>query len=347
MSHSGIQRLTFVGNDADLTAAGTAYGAIAAGQIGIWDVDAATYLSANEAFIRTDAVSDAVGGAADELLGSPMIVPKRFQIVQGQSVGNPKCSAIIYNDDVIKIEHIIDTAETAATGSIDLTGLTTVVNVEISFKFVVTSLDTEYDSYLNPAGSDNWIGRVINYSYTTSVAITNNATLDAELALLVAEFNAIDNLPLTASYTAGTDVLVFTAEMGLGFRMLSPDFSAAATPPTVATVTNTGYARGNGDGRIVSSNEKKSFGYFGKHNNLYLPQEQEKFAVAATNYDTVILTWDQSAKGHANPWLFTGENSIEIAVPAGLTTQTNWDNAFGVAIGGATAQLYNKHNAGA
>ena len=43
MSHSGIQRLTFVGNDADLTAAGTAYGAIAAGHIGIWDVDAATY----------------------------------------------------------------------------------------------------------------------------------------------------------------------------------------------------------------------------------------------------------------------------------------------------------------
>ena len=349
MSHSGIQRLTFVGNDADLTANGTAYGAIASGAIGIWDVDAAAYLSASESFLVNNFVANAsiadtsTANAIDVTEALPSaIVPKRFQIVQGQASGNPKCSPIIYSDDVIKINMHPDTPSAAASASFDATGAGVAVGEIHSYKFVITSLDTEYQGFIDPSNDErpSYVGQVINYE-----RVATSAVLDTEFAALVTEFNAIDNMPFTASYTAGTDVLVFTADQeGVNFKLLA-DFSGLSTAPTVTTVTNNGFVLGNGDGRIIAGYEKMSRAYFGRHNNIYLPMTETLYADAADDYFTIMLTWDQSNKGHANPWLFTGENSILIAVPDGLSTETNWNNAFGnINIGTTDAEIYNKHN---
>jgi hypothetical protein len=344
MSHSGIQRLTFVGNDNDLASAATAYGAIASGTIGIWDVDAATYLSASESFLVNNfvsATSQADAGAVNVALPSA-IVPKRFQIVQGQATGNPKCSPIIYSDDVIKINMHPDTSSAAATASFVATGANIAVGEIHSYKFVITSLDTEYQGFIDPSNDErpSYVGQVINYE-----RVATSAVLDTEFDALVAEFNAIDNMPFTAAYVGGTDTLTFTADQeGVNFKLLG-DFSGLTAAPTSTTITNTGFVLGNGDGRIIAGYEKMSRAYFGRHNNIYLPMEETLYADAADDYFTITLTWDQSNKGHANPWLFTGENSILIAVPDGLSTETNWNNAFGnLNIGTTDAEIYNKHN---
>jgi len=347
MSHSGIQRLTFVGNDNDLVANGIAYGAIASGQIGIWDVDAAAYLSASESFLVNNFVAAAsiadtsVASAVTTALPSA-IVPKRFQIVQGQASGNPKCSPIIYSDDVIKINMHPDTPSAAASASFVATGANIAVGEIHSYKFVITSLDTEYQGFIDPSNDErpSYVGQVINYE-----RVATSATLDTEFGALETEFNAIDNMPFTAAYTSGTDTLVFTAKQeGVNFKLLA-DFSGLTAAPNSTAITNTGFVLGNGDGRIIAGYEKMSRAYFGRHNNIYLPMEETLYADAADDYFTITLTWDQSNKGHANPWLFTGENSILIAVPDGLSTETNWNNAFGnVNIGTTDAEIYNKHN---
>tara|TARA_E500000318_G_scaffold37145_2_gene35905 strand:+ start:2183 stop:3241 length:1059 start_codon:yes stop_codon:yes gene_type:complete len=348
MSHSGIQRLTFVGTDQDLTVAGTAYGAIASGAIGIWDVDAATYLSAAESFLQTNFVASAA--IADTSVANPTdvtvqlpeaIVPKRFQIVQGQASGNPKCSPIIYSDDVIKINSHPATASVAAFSTVDMTGAVIAVGEIYSFKLVIRGIDTSYQGFINPSDSEriSYVGQVINFERTATLA-----GIAADLPALVTEFNAITDMPFTASFNAGTDVLTFTCDIeGVEFDLLA-DFSGLSTQPTVTTVTNTAFVLGNGDGKIIAGYEKMSRAYFGRHNNVYLPQDETLYAVTTSNYDTVTLTWDQSNKGHANPWLFTGENSITIAVIDGLSTQTNWDNAWNITLGTTDAEIYNKHN---
>jgi len=341
MSHSGIQRLTFVGTDQDLTVAGTAYGAIASGAIGIWDVDAATYLSAAESFLVTNFVDATAGAGTTNVQLPEAIVPKRFQIVQGQASGNPKCSPIIYSDDVIKINTHPAAASVAANSSVDVSGAAVAVGEVHSYKFVIKALDTSYQNFIAPGDDEriSYIGQVINYE-----RVATSAVLDTEFAALVTEFNAIDNMPFTASYTAGTDVLVFTCDLeGVGFQLLC-DFDGLSTAPTVTTVTNNAFVLGNGDGKIIAGQEKMSRAYFGRHNNIYLPQDETLYAVTTSNYDTITLTWDQSNKGHANPWLFTGENSITIAVIDGLTTQTNWNAAWNFTLGTKDAEVYNKHN---
>ena len=338
MSHSGIQRLTFVGTDQDLTAAATAYGAIASGAIGIWDVDAATYLSAAESFLQTNFVAGVNAGAVNVQLPEA-IVPKRFQIVQGQATGNPKCSPIIYSDDVIKINTHPATASVAANSTVDTAGAVVAVGEIHSYKLVIRSIDTSYQGFINPSDSEriSYVGQVINFERTATSAV-----LATEFAALQTEFNAITDMPFTVSYV-GT-VLTFTCDIeGVDFDLIC-DFSGLSTQPASTVVTNNAFVLGNGDGKIIAGYEKMSRAYFGRHNNVYLPQDETLYAVTTSNYDTVTLTWDQSNKGHANPWLFTGENSITIAVIDGLTTQTNWDAAWNITLGTTDAEIYNKHN---
>ena len=106
------------------------------------------------------------------------------------------------------------------------------------------------------------------------------------------------------------------------------------------------FVKGTGDGKYVLGAEKKSQGYWGYHNRMYLPQSPKLYADASANYDMITLTFNKQSQGHSNPWLFTGENVINIAVKDG-STNTNFDAAFGINLDGSASEtvIYGKYNA--
>ena len=79
---------------------------------------------------------------------------------------------------------------------------------------------------------------------------------------------------------------------------------------------------------------------------MYLPQSPKLYADASANYDMITLTFNKQSQGHSNPWLFTGENVINIAVKDG-STNTNFDAAFGINLDGSASEtvIYGKYNA--
>ena len=337
---SGIYRATFV-TEADLSADGSDFDGIASGEVGIFNVDTGAYLSANEAFLSTEFADDTSGaGATDQQLDT-RIIPRRFQIVQGRDVGNPWWSPIIQKEDVLRIDCSPKSSAAAATSSIDLSGASIAVGETYSVKFVITSIDFTYENFVNPNDSKNvsYVGQVLQYERTAT-----SATLDTELAAMVVEFNAKDGFPFTAGYTSGTDVLLFTCDNEFVSFEAKYDFSSITTAPTVTTVTDTKHVVGFGDGRIVRGMEKQTQALFGYQNRIYLPQSPTLYSVASNDYDMISLTFDQGRKGHANPWLFTGENVVNIAIKDG-TTHTAFDNAFGANIDGGAATLYSKYGA--
>lgn len=342
---SGIYRATFV-TEADLSADGSDFDGISSGEVGIFNVDTGAYLSANEAFLQVDfasdtTIADTTSAGAVNVEQSSVIVPRRFQIVQGRDVGNPWCSPIIQKEDVLRIDCTPKSSAAAATSSIDFTGASIAVGETYSIKFVITSIDFHYENFVNPNDSKNvsYVGQVLQYERTAT-----SATLDTELAAMVVEFNAKDGFPFTASYTSGTDVLLFTCDNEFVSFETKYDFSGITTAPSVTTVTDTKHVVGFGDGRIVRGMEKQTQALFGYQNRIYLPQSPTLYSVASNDYDMISLTFDQGRKGHANPWLFTGENVVNIAIKDG-TTHTNFDNAFGANIDGGAATIYSKYGA--
>ena len=343
----GKYNVTFA-TEADLSADGSDFDGIASGEIGIFNVDSGAYLSAAEAFLRSDfaaaaAIADTTSAGAVVQALAPAIVPQRFQIVQGRDIGNPWCTPIINSEDVQEISFRGTTAAVAASSSVDLSGASIAVGENVNYKFVITGLDTSYEAFVNPSDDErpSYVGQVINFERTAT-----SATLDTEQAALVVAFNAIENMPFTASYTSGTDVLVFTCDVeGVGFVMKA-DFSGVTTAPTVATVTDTAFVRGSGDGKYILGQEKKSQGFWGYHNRLYLPQSPKLYADSSANYDMITLTWNQAARPGSNANMFTGNNIVNIAVKDG-STNTNFDAAFGINLDGATSQtvIYGKYNA--
>lgn len=343
----GIYNVTFV-TDADLSADGTDFDGISSGEIGIFNVDSGSYLSAAESFLRADFVAassiadTSSSGAVTQALAT-VIVPPRFQIVQGRDVGNPWCSPIIDAEDVQEISFRATTAAHAAKSEVDTSGAAIAVGEIHSYKFVITGLDTSYQGFVDPSSDErpSYVGQIINYERTAT-----SATEDTEFAALVTEFNAIEHMPFTASYNSSTDVLTFTADQeGVNFEM-KVDYSGVTTAPTVVTVTDTPFVKGTGDGKDVLGAEKKSQGYWGYHNRMYLPQSPKLYADASANYDMITLTFNKQSQGHTNPWLFTGENVINIAVKDG-STNTNFDAAFGINLDGSTSEtlIYGKYNA--
>ena len=338
--------MTFV-TEADLSADGSDFDAIASGEIGIFNVDSGGYLSAAEAFLRTDfaaaaSIADTSSSGAVTIQQASVIVPQRFQIVQGRDIGNPWCSPIINAEDVQEISFRGTTAAVAGKSSVDLSGASIAVGEIHSYKFVIRGLDTSYQAFVDPSDDErpSYVGQVINYERTAT-----SATLDTEAAALVTEFNAIEHMPFTASYVSGTDVLTFTADQeGINFEM-KVDFAGVTTAPTVVTVTDTAFVKGTGDGKYVLGAEKKSQGYWGYHNRIYLPQSPKLYADSSANYDMITLTWNQAARPGSNANMFTGNNIINIAVKDG-STNTNFDAAFGINLDGATTETvaYGKYN---
>jgi hypothetical protein len=337
----GIYDVTFVATD-DLET-GTDFDGIPSGQVGIFNPDAATptYLSADESFLRTNFGGDTATSDTTDVSDKTLIVPSRFQIVQGRDIGNPWCSPIIYAEDVIEISHTGALAADAAKAAVDVTGASIAVGEIHSYKFVITGLDISYQGFVDPSDSErpSYVGQIINYERTATSAV-----LDTEMAALVTEFNAIENMPFTASYASSTDILTITADdEGVEFEM-KVDYSGVTTAPTSTAVTATAAERGVGDGKSILGAEKKSQGYWGYHNRMYLPQSPKLYADSSANYDMISITYNLQSRGHANPWLFTGENRINIAILS-TATHSNYEAAFGIAnLDGATTPkiIYNK-----
>tara|TARA_S200002703_G_scaffold133142_1_gene121198 strand:- start:6725 stop:7750 length:1026 start_codon:yes stop_codon:yes gene_type:complete len=321
----GIYDVLFVSTD-DLES-GSDYDGIPSGQVGIFNPDTGSYLSASESFLQTNFGGDTATSDTTDVSDKTLIVPQRFQIVQGRDIGNPWCSPIINAEDVMEISHAGAAAATAASSTVDLTGATFVVGEIYSFKLVVKGLDTSYQSFVDPSDNErvSYVGQVINFERTATAT-----AVDTEAAAAVVEFNEINDMPFTASYDNATDVLTFTADdEGVDFDLLV-DFSGVATPPTSTTVTNTRFDKGVGDGKYVLGHEKRSQGYWGYHNRMYLPQSPKLYADSSLNYDMITLTFNLQNRGHSNPWLFTGENRVNIAVLESVTP-SHFEQAFGIA----------------
>lgn len=350
----GIYNVTFV-TEADLSADGSDFDAIASGEIGILNVETGSYLSAAESFLRTDFASGVSVADADNADGdinaainvqqASVIVPQRFQVVQGRDIGNPWCSPIINAEDVQEISFRGTTAAAAAKGVFDLTDgaadATIAVGEEYSVKMVIRSMAIDYEAFVNPSGRDGlFIGQVFNFHRTAT-----SATEDTEAAAFVAEFNTVENFDglFTASVSGGA-ITITADQLGVEFDLIV-DASGVTTAGNMATVTYTACVRGAGDGQFVLGAEKKSQGYWGYHNRIYLPQSPKLYADSSANYDMITITFNKQSQGHSNPWLFTGENVINIAVKDG-STNTNFDAAFGINLDGATTETlaYGKYN---
>jgi hypothetical protein len=348
---AGINKMMFVSTAQDLET-GSTYNAIPSGQLGIFNPDSGAYLSANESFLKVDFASDVSVADADNADGdinaainvaqASVIVPTRFQIVQGRDSGNPWSSPIINAEDVKSIFAAGDVANVAASSVWDATpGTDAVIAVgEVyNIKVVIKGIDTAYSSFWNPVASERiqYVGQVINVIERTATS----ATEDTEIAALVAEAQ-LGKLHLDGVFvvtTAGGQITL-TAPMGVDFDMIV-DQSGLTT--AAAGPTNTRFVKGNGDGRDILDGEKKTQGLFGYQNRLYLPQTPTVYANTALNYDTLTISWDLASRGSASPTLFTGVNELTMAVPAG-GTRTNWDNALGHTLGGSNVKIYGKYN---
>lgn len=345
----GKYNVTFV-TEQDLES-GTDFDGIPSGQIGIYNVDSGSYLHAAESFLRTDFVSAASiadttsSGAVTQAL-APAIVPSRFQIVQGRDIGNPWCTPIIHAEDVQEISFRATTAGVNAKGVFDLTDgaadATIAVGEEYSVKMVIRSMAIDYEAFVNPSGRDGlFIGQVFNFHRTAT-----SATEDTEAAAFVAEFNTVENFDglFTASVSGG-EITITADQLGVEFDLIV-DASGVTTAGNMASVTQTACVRGTGDGQFILGAEKKSQGYWGYHNRIYLPQSPKLYADSSANYDMITINWNMHARAHSQVDMFTGENVVNIAVKDG-STNTNFDAAFGFNLDGSAGEtvIYGKYNA--
>lgn len=191
-------------------------------------------------------------------------------------------------------------ASTEEVWSIDLTGWTPMIGTEYRIKIIYKDL------------TNNDYPTQYSHSYQH---IATTATLDTEGAAIAALINADSRSRVTATYTAGTNVLALTgiayddnAEVDSINEYAQVVFEVGLVSDNFDTYTSsaitTSPSKGSGTYKLVRDEERWSLGYEGVFNRTAFPVLKPDYrTVKSETYDCVLI--------HHKNWITTAGNREE------------------------------------
>lgn len=321
---------------------GTDFSAVAAGVIGIWDVDNGKYLDGSSdilGFVNTVFSDDVAGQTAADI---PMhyVYPNRFQIVQGRTTGAPLATSILFGKDVTHLayrKYVAPVLHKSVIAVVDAAATTTLNTIKVITKAVPTAYYTMQDSAYKEVRYR--AGEIFNMEYSGATA---KDTIGAGLA--AAGTNA--KHPFTITYNAGADDITIQAkEAGYIFDVV---VNATSDGDDLTSVMTTG-EKGEGDAEVVQGLEKKSLASLGYHNRIWMPistsNELMSNGHSVNGYDLIQIKVKGENDGYAhslesktrgntiiNMWFdeawTDGASTLDTANPFGKTIAAGTNEAY-------------------
>ena len=259
---------------------GTTFVTGAAGLVGIWCLEVKGPIAVGQ----TTANAYCDGVAAFEFMNTAdnVVQTERFQFTQQKTSGPPTCSPILFGGDLKRIEYRIHVNEVAATSTFTPVAAN---NTRYAIKLVQlgSGLAGDYEAQINPTNDVlERDGQVYYYEMTSDATATQTEISDN----LMNQINADTTNPFVATGGGGITLIVTAQNMETDFQCIDVVGNGAWS---VAKAVGTD---GEGNGRQVVGAEKANEGYGGYHNRIWLPSAPERFALAATDYDSIVYTFD-------------------------------------------------------
>lgn len=257
---------------------GNAFTGGSAGDVGIWCLDVKDALTTTTANAHCDGVGNFLFHASN------VVQAARFQFTQQKTSGPPTCSPILHAGDLKRIEYRIHVDEVQATST--YTPGAGQNNTVFGIKLVMlgSGLAGDYEAQINPSNDTlERTGQVYYYETTSDASMTATEVADA----LIVAINAESNSPFIATGTGGGTCIVTAVNMETDFQCINVGPGTGTWSVAKAVGTD-----GEGNGRQVVGAEKLNEGYQGYHNRIWLPSAPERFAAAATDYDSIVYTFD-------------------------------------------------------
>ena len=292
------------GASGDLTAAGEAYLSGNAGDIGLWNVGAGTYMSTGgAAFAATDFLTDTWGSivtladtssAGTATVQQVAIVPESFQMTQQRSSGQAFVTPIIKREDVKSIEYRQNVVPAAQTDTVTVNTIGGATHKN-AITLTVTSIPTWYNEVENSNTPQlyNRVGEVFYFELTGDGSSGTTTTTAAQA--FVDAINANTKCPVGARRDGSTVIMnpktrlnplgtsgasaATLVEAGCTWKTSLPDVDSNASDLSVALTTQ--HAGGEGTMEQVKSLERRSLANFGYHNRMWFKQEPAINSVTA------------------------------------------------------------------
>ena len=261
---------------------GNAFTGGTAGDVGIWCLDVKDALTTTTANAHCDGVGNFLFHASN------VVQAARFQITQQKTSGPPTCSPILHAGDLKRIEYRIHVNEVAATATWTPTNAASTM-FAIRLVQLGSGLAGGYNYQVSPQNDSlENVGKVYYFEHTTPAAGSSATTIcDA----VRDSINGDPTIPWSTNANGNATLVVTAKNMESDFQALDVSTGTASWTGGVDNYKAVG-TDGEGNGRQVVDAEKLNEGYQGYHNRIWLPSAPERFAVAATDYDSIIYTFD-------------------------------------------------------
>lgn len=208
-------------------------------------------------------------------------------------------------------------AKSEQTSQVDLTGLTVVAGTEYIIRIVYKDIKEHPGQFTQ-----------------TYRHVAASATLDTEMAALVAKITAHSGARVTATYTTGTDVILLTGkaitecttaltdidkfsqvEFDAYFLYVDSNGNWQTMASTSTTVTTTAADHGQGTWEQVRDLEKSQKGHRGFTNRTTFPiKEPTTYAVKDETYDLLIIESNKSYTS-SDAWNKEAPLTTVVAIP--------------------------------
>ena len=253
-----------------------------AGDVGIWCLDALNAVTTTTANSHCDGTGNFL------FMSSGVLQAARFQFTQQKTSGPPTCSPILHGGDLKRIEYRIHVNEVAATATWTPTNAASTM-FAIKLIQLGSGLAGGYGYQTNPQDDSlENVGKVYYFEHTTPASGSSATTIcDA----IRDSINGDPTIPWSTNANGIATLVVTAKNMESDFQALDVSTGTASWTGAVDNYKAVG-TDGEGNGRQVVDAEKANESYQGYHNRIWLPSAPERFAVAGTDYDSLIYTFD-------------------------------------------------------
>jgi hypothetical protein len=356
----------FVASTDVLQAASTSFTACSTGEIGIWDLGAATpTYRVNPLYSAGVDITDEGSTGTNNLttVATPLWLVSKLQFVQG-TAGNPIATPIIKTANIKRIKydpHVV-TAGHKVVLTPDSTFTAAAVNT-VTIKVIVRSTPTDQLSFYDQNGSNAAIlsgtapfplgafnttnHKVISVEFNC----TTKATFTANGKVAIDSHGLLKDLITAADTGTGASLDLQSKHVGFIFDVIVLDkdgnnILVASTAANKIVPTVTAQVLGVGNAWQVLGEEIKCRGRYGNFNRMYLPQNMPTYAVKGSFYDKITIeyatNWPTATgiapAGAMNQVVLYYTDSDGSAPLAGDTADNSFENAFVYTI--ATAKEY-------
>jgi len=285
---------------------GSLAGAAAADDVGIFTLGPGTAEYKQSALYATTVDTDTSNAddttVAALTVANPLWLYHSFQVVQRALTGDVLQSPIIPTSSIRRISHSPYTAWAGHKATcVDATFNTAGAQDgdEYNFKFVIRAVPVNQSQFYNstnaslysnvfPLGAFNTTNhKVINMSVTIAdVSDADAATNLTNVQNAIADHALLKDLVSAAD--VGANIEITSLHPGLIFDLLVENITQA-TDPVVAAAT--GQVLGVGNDWQVADDEIRCRGRYGDFNRMYLPQTQDTYVTADSQYDRITIEY--------------------------------------------------------